>query len=138
MTPQTMNKLVTLCCVLLSVAGVSSGTFCLSNTRCPRDQAWCVQNCSAIAIEEFNLTASHGNCEISSTNSGITYGCLIGTCSTEHCVASSVADTANETRCCCTRDFCNTNFTVPPTIPTDYHIYPSPPSHVTPGNMNSQ
>ena len=137
MTPQTMKKLVTLCYVLLSVASVSSGTFCLSNTRCPSGQPWCVQNCSAVAIREFNLTASHGNCEISSTNSGITYGCHIGPCSTELCVVPSVADAANETRCCCTGNFCNTNFTVSPTTPSDYQIYPSLPSHVTTGNMHS-
>ena len=124
-----------LCCLVLSIATISSGTFCLSNTNCPHDQPWCVKNCSAVGIEEFNLTASHGNCKISSTNGGTTYDCHIGSCTTELCVASGAPDT-NDTTCCCTGDFCNANFSSvsPTTTPPHYHIYPSFPSHVTSGS----
>lgn len=133
---QVMDRLVILCCLLSSITSISSGTLCLSNTACPDDQTLCVRNCSAVAVEEFNLTASHGNCMISSTisgsNSDTIYGCHIGTCDTEACVASS-AEVASGITCCCNEDFCNTNLTVSPTAPTYYHIYPSFPSHVTTG-----
>ena len=125
-----------LCCLVLSIVTISSGTFCLSNIKCPHGQ-WCVQNCSAVAVEEFNLTASDGNCKIS-TNIDITYGCHIGSCTTELCVASTVPDTDDIT-CCCTGDFCNTNFTVSPTTTPNYHIYSSFPSHITSGmSVHSQ
>ena len=128
--PQAMERLVIMCCLVLSIATISSGTLCLSNTNCPHDQLWCVQNCSAVAIEEFNLTASHGNCKISSTNAGNIYDCHIGSCTTELCDASGT----NDTTCCCTGDFCNTNFSASPTTPPHHHIYPSFPRHVTSGS----
>ena len=136
MTSQVMEQLVILSCLLSGMVGISNGALCLSNTACRHDQAWCVKDCGAVAVEQFNLTASHGNCKISSTvggsNSDITYGCHIDSCSTNQCVASRTEDT-NQMSCCCTENFCNTNFTVSPTTPTYNHIYSSFPSHTTPG-----
>ncbi len=133
---QVMERLVILCCFLLCMVSISNGALCLSNTACPYDQAWCVEDCSAVAIEQFNLTASHGNCKISSasgaSNNDIVYGCHIDSCSTNPCIASRTEDT-NGISCCCTDNFCNTNFTVSPTTPTYHHIYSSFPSHTTPG-----
>lgn len=138
-----MERLVVLCCLLLSIVSVSSGTLCLSNMECPSDQLWCVQNCSAVAIEEYNLTALYGNCKISSTVDGSDrddiYGCYIGSCSTDspglYTASSTVAEDTDEVTYCCTGDLCNTNFTDAPTASTnDYnHIYPFFPSHTTPG-----
>jgi len=107
--------------------------------ECPPDHSQCVQNCSAIAIELYNLTASHGNCKISSTVDGMDsddiYGCYIGPCSTDSpglCTVPSTAEDIDEVTCCCTEDYCNTNFADSPTTSTT-NIYPYFPNHTTPG-----
>lgn len=144
-----MEGFVFFCCALLFMVGISDAVMCISNVNCPNNGTICLLNCSVIAVQQFGLPASHGNCRLLVTNTDdIIHSCYIDECTTsfpELCVALSV-EGEHATACCCTDDYCNTQFHDPPDVTDDdrnktvdgvknttAHIYKTFPNHTTEG-----
>ena len=112
------ERLVIFFCLLLCAVSVSDAAICLSNQGCPNNGTVCLINCSAVAVEQFNQSASQGNCRLSVTSRTTyeVYGCFINDCNTsypEMCLPELTADETGFT-CCCTIDVCNNDFHTPP------------------------
>jgi len=127
----------------------SDAAQCISTVDCPMNMSVCILNCSKVAVEQLNQPASQGNCRAIASDGGtLMQSCFFDECPTsspEYCVPLRV-EGHPVTECCCTVDYCNSQFQNPPNVTDENknetaesvinatrHIYKTFPNHTTEG-----